>query len=136
MNHGYDIKSVRDINPRMLDKEVLKIAVSEKRIVITMDKDFGELVYNYGLLHVGVLLLRIEDAKSDEKVKIVEKILGKYSDKLFNKISVFKDEKLRIRTWETTLYRKDCIPFDPNSTVNSSFCTKNAIQKIAIKNLI
>lgn len=98
MNHGYDIKSVRDINPRMLDKEVLKIAVSEKRIVITMDKDFGELVYNSGLLHVGVLLLRIEDAKSDEKVKIVEKILGKYSDKLFNKFSVFKDEKLRIRT--------------------------------------
>jgi hypothetical protein len=43
-------------------------------------------------------LLRIEDANADEKVKIVEKILEKYSDKLFNKSSVFKGEKLRIRT--------------------------------------
>lgn len=97
VNQGYDIKCVRDIDPRMLDKEILKIAVSEKRMVITMDKDFGELVYNSGLLHAGVLLLRLEDAKSNEKVKIVENILEKYSDMLLNKFCVFKDEKLRIR---------------------------------------
>ena len=97
VNQGYDIKCVRDIDPRMLDKEILKIAVSEKRMVITMDKDFGELVYNSGLFHAGVLLLRLEDAKSNEKVKIVENILEKYSDMLLNKFCVFKDEKLRIR---------------------------------------
>jgi predicted nuclease of predicted toxin-antitoxin system len=97
VNQGYDIKCVRDIDPRMLDKEILKIAVSEKRMVITMDKDFGELVYNSGLFHAGVLLLRLEDAKSNEKVKIVENILEKYSEKLLNKFCVFKDEKLRIR---------------------------------------
>jgi len=96
-NHGYDIKSVRDINPRMSDKEILKIAASERRMVITMDKDFGELVYNSGLSHSGVLLLRLEEARSDEKVKIIEKILERYSDKLFNNFCVFKDWKLRIR---------------------------------------
>ena len=97
VNQGYDIKCVRDIDPRMLDKEILKIAVSEKRMVITMNKDFGELVYNSGLLHAGVLLLRLEDAESNEKVKVVEKILEKYSEKLLNKFCVFKDDKLRIR---------------------------------------
>lgn len=97
LNNGYNIKSVRDINPRMLDKEILKIAVSEGRMVITMDKDFGELVYNSDLPHAGVLLLRLEGARSDEKVKILEKILGKYSDKLPNKFCVFKDGQLRIR---------------------------------------
>ena len=51
IEHGYGISSVRDINPRMLDSEILKIAVSENRMIITMDKDFGELVYNSGLLH-------------------------------------------------------------------------------------
>ena len=95
--HGYDIKNVRDIDPRMIDKEILKMAVSEKRMVITMDKDFGELVYNSGLPHAGVLLLRLEEATSDEKVIIVERILEKYSDKLLNKFCVFKDGKLRIR---------------------------------------
>ncbi len=93
VNQGYDIKCVRDINPRMLDREILKIAVSEKRMVITMDKDFGELVYNSCLLHAGVLLLRLEDAESNEKVEVVEK----YSEKLLNKFCVFKDDKLRIR---------------------------------------
>ncbi len=96
-NNGYNIKSVRDINPRMIDKEISKIAVSEGRMVITMDKDFGELVYNSGLPHAVVLLLRLEGARSDEKVKIVEKILERYSDKLIYNFCVFKDGQLRIR---------------------------------------
>jgi len=96
-DHGYDTKNVRDVDPRMSDKAILKIAVSERRMVITMDKDFGELVYNSGLLHGGVLLLRLEEAKTDEKIKVIEKILEKYADNLLNKFCVFKDGKLRIR---------------------------------------
>jgi len=93
----YNIKTVREINPRMKDKEVLKIAVLEKRMVITMDKDFGELVYNSGIAHSGVLLLRLEDANADEKVKTIEKILSKYQDLLLNKFCVYQHGKLRIR---------------------------------------
>lgn len=96
-NQGYDVTSVRDINPYLPDKEILKMAVSEKRMVVTMDKDFGELIYNSGLFHGGVLLLRLDDAKSDDKVKIVENILTKYADKLPNKFCVYKDGRLRIR---------------------------------------
>ncbi|MFO0795028.1 MAG: DUF5615 family PIN-like protein [Candidatus Brocadiaceae bacterium] len=97
INQGYDTKSVRDIDPHLPDKEILKIAVSEKRMVVTMDKDFGELIYNSGSFHGGVLLLRLEDAKSDEKVKVVENILVKYAGKLLNKFCVYKDGRLRIR---------------------------------------
>jgi predicted nuclease of predicted toxin-antitoxin system len=39
---GYDTKAVRDIDPRMEDEEIIHTAVSENRLVITMDKDFGE----------------------------------------------------------------------------------------------
>jgi predicted nuclease of predicted toxin-antitoxin system len=97
-NQGYDVKNVREINPRMLDKEILKVAISEKRMIITMDKDFGELVFNSGLPHSGVVLLRLEEASSDEKVRIVEKILERYADKIQNKFCVFKNGKLRIRS--------------------------------------
>ena len=69
LNHGYNVKSIRDINPRMPDPEILKIAVTERRMVVTMDKDFGDLVYNSGQAHAGVLLLRLEDANADEKIK-------------------------------------------------------------------
>jgi predicted nuclease of predicted toxin-antitoxin system len=97
LRNGYDIKAVRDINPKMKDDKILRLAVFEKRMVITMDKDFGELVYNSGLPHSGVLLLRLEGAKSDEKVKTMEKILKEYSDKLLNNFCVFEHGRLRIR---------------------------------------
>jgi predicted nuclease of predicted toxin-antitoxin system len=97
LRNGYDLKAVRDINPKMDDNEILSIVVSENRMVVTMDKDFGELVHNSGLLHSGVLLLRLEDANSDEKVKIIEKILTEYSDRLLNNFCVFQRGILRIR---------------------------------------
>lgn len=97
LENKYDLKAVRDINPRMMDREILKIAIIENRMVITMDKDFGELVYNSGMSHSGVLLLRIEDATADEKVKILEKILIDHQDKLSNNFCVFNRGKLRIR---------------------------------------
>ena len=95
---GYDINTVRDINPKMDDREILSMAVSEERMVITMDKDFGELVHNSGLPHAGVLLLRLDDAKADEKVRIVENILRRYSDRLLNKFCVYQHGRLRIRS--------------------------------------
>jgi len=94
---GYDLKAVRNIDPKMSDGEILSVAVSESRLVVTMDKDFGELVYNSGLLHSGVLLLRLEDARADEKVSVVEKILEGYADRLLGNFCVFQHGRLRIR---------------------------------------
>jgi len=49
---SYDILSARQINPHMSDSEIIDIAAKDNRIVITMDKDFGELVYNSGLMNI------------------------------------------------------------------------------------
>ena len=95
--NGYDIKAVRDINPRLADKEILDIAVKEERIIVTMDKDFGELIYKSGLAHRGVLLLRLDEAGSDEKLAIVRFILDNYSDEIFDKFCVFQKDRLRIK---------------------------------------
>ena len=43
---GYDTKAVRDIDSRMEDENIILTAVTENRMVVTMDKDFGELVYH------------------------------------------------------------------------------------------
>jgi len=48
---GYDTKVVRDIDPRMEDETIIRASVSENRMVITMDKDFGELVYHSSMEH-------------------------------------------------------------------------------------
>ena len=95
--NGYDVKAVRDINPKAGDSEILHIAIAEGRMVITMDKDFGELVYNSGKKHSGVLLLRLEDANGEQKVEIVKKVLCEYADKIETKFCVFQDGRLRIK---------------------------------------
>ncbi|HLP46520.1 MAG TPA: DUF5615 family PIN-like protein [Candidatus Deferrimicrobium sp.] len=94
---NHDIRSIRDLDPRMPDVEILKIAMFEKRLIITMDKDFGELIYKSKWPHSGVLLLRLEDERAEEKIKIIEAILNDYSSKIANKFSVFKNNRLRIR---------------------------------------
>ncbi|MBA2563651.1 MAG: DUF5615 family PIN-like protein, partial [Chitinophagaceae bacterium] len=41
----FTVISIATINPEMTDSEILKLADKEKAIIITMDKDFGELVF-------------------------------------------------------------------------------------------
>ena len=97
LKEGVDFVSVRNINPRMKDAEILGIAVQEKRIVLTMDKDFGELVYNCGQNHAGVLLLRLEDENASEKIKTLAYILDNYASQLQDHFCVFSNNRFRIK---------------------------------------
>ncbi len=96
-NAGYDVLALRDIDPKMLDDEILEMAAKEKRLLITMDKDFGELVYYSGKSHAGVLLLRLEDATSQEKVKVIKNIFTEYEEDLAGHFCVYQNKRLRIR---------------------------------------
>jgi predicted nuclease of predicted toxin-antitoxin system len=95
--NGYDVLPVRKINPRMSDPEIIDIAAKDNRIIITMDKDFGELVYNSGLIHKGILILRTENCSGDKKVKILSEVLINYSSELEENFCVFSKDRLRIR---------------------------------------
>ncbi|OIP61977.1 MAG: hypothetical protein AUK29_09345 [Nitrospirae bacterium CG2_30_53_67] len=93
----FDVLAVRDIDPRMRDSEILKLSTNEKRVVITMDKDFGELVYHHKQRHIGVLLLRMEDAGRDEKLSVVQKVLIEFGDLLADSFCTYQNGKFRIR---------------------------------------
>ena len=94
---GYDVLPVRKINPRMSDSEIIGIAAKDNRVIITMDKDFRELVYNSDLIHKGILLLRTENCTGDKKAKILSEILIKYPGELEENFCVFSKDRLRIR---------------------------------------
>ena len=95
--NGFDILSVRDIDSHAKDSQILRWAVDQQRMIISMDKDFGELVYNSGKHHAGVLILRLEDADGDAKVEVIKKILAEFYDKIESHFCVFQDGRLRIR---------------------------------------
>ncbi|MCU0353921.1 MAG: DUF5615 family PIN-like protein [Cytophagales bacterium] len=94
---GYEVIAVRDINPSMPDLDILRLATEEGTMVITMNKDFGELIYSKQEKHHGVLLLRMEEATGAEKVKVVEYILNHFEQEMIGKFCVYQDKKLRIK---------------------------------------
>jgi len=51
----------------MSDKDIIVKDYIEKRVIITNDKDFGEMVYRTGKTHAGVILLRLGDERSKSK---------------------------------------------------------------------
>ena|SRR4051794_25859359 len=92
---GLIVYAVAEEFPSISDRSVLSIAVEKQALLITEDKDFGELVFRLKLPHTGVLLIRIE--KADHKLpSVIASIKDHYND-LINKFSVISDNKLRIK---------------------------------------
>jgi len=93
---GYDIKWVPDYNGEMPDEELLQLANEENRILITNDKDFGDLIFLQKKLSVGTILFRVKGKKSQEKIKLMKKLLMGYRDRLLNHYIVITKVKIRI----------------------------------------
>ena len=56
LTEGYDVKQAPDYNCEILDEDLLEYATVDKRILITNDKDFGELVFLQKRLSTGIIL--------------------------------------------------------------------------------
>lgn len=94
---GYDVISIAEDFDSVEDKKVLEKASREERIIITNDKDFGDLVFLNKLPHKGVILLRFGTEEVKTKIKFLKSFLKNYSDKITNKFSVIDESKIRIR---------------------------------------
>jgi predicted nuclease of predicted toxin-antitoxin system len=57
---GHDVKGVvRDYQSSLTDPFILALAHSEQRVMITNDRDFGDIVFHQGQAHAGVIYLRL-----------------------------------------------------------------------------
>ena len=57
-------------------------AISEKRILITTDKDFGVLVFQKGILPQGLILLRLKQESFANTLKVLSDFLTSHRDNL------------------------------------------------------
>ena len=64
---GIDVLSIAERSPGAQDEEVLSLRISTGRILLTFDKDFGELAYRRGLpFGCGILLFRVGPQSPEE----------------------------------------------------------------------
>jgi predicted nuclease of predicted toxin-antitoxin system len=97
LDAGYDAISVVDLFPRVSDKDILAYAVQEDRIVITNDKDFGDLIFFAHLAHRGVILLRTEEHRPFARWRLLEPAIQRYALRLQGAFTVITNEGIRIR---------------------------------------
>lgn len=79
------------------DEEILKAAQKEKRIVLTHDKDFGNLIRQPYLSHSGVILLRLRNQSPGNVICHLIPFLKEIKlDKIKNRLVIFREGRVRI----------------------------------------
>lgn len=94
---GHVVVWVADVAPSIPDEDVLQIAVSSPAVLVTEDKDFGELVYRRGLSHAGVLLIRLEGLDNVTKAEVVSQAVRDNEAELPGAFTVVSPDLVRLR---------------------------------------
>src|SRR5437868_6253570 len=81
---GHDVTAVaRDYQYSLSDRTILAIAHREHRIIITKDRDFGDLIFREQLPHAGVLYLRLRASFAVQRARITA-VVAEEADQLNN----------------------------------------------------
>ncbi|MCS7266045.1 MAG: DUF5615 family PIN-like protein [Armatimonadetes bacterium] len=95
---GFEVLFVADIATGLPDEAVLALALQQDAVLITADKDFGELIFRRQLPHKGVLLLRLSSEMSSErKAEIVCQMVKRHSAELWGAFVVVSELGIRFR---------------------------------------
>lgn len=92
---GYNFEAVRDIMKGAPDTEVGEYALINEKIIITLDKDFGEIFFHVG---ISVILLRLKNALPTRIISALEhffEIKKKFNKTELPKLYVITEKKVR-----------------------------------------
>ena len=92
---GLDIVSVTDFTPGLSDEEVLNLAYKNGRIVITFDKDFGQLVFKQKRKTKGLMLLRFTPESPQQIAKRIQQVLTT-KVKMENSVTIVKKDTIKV----------------------------------------
>jgi predicted nuclease of predicted toxin-antitoxin system len=94
---GYDVIWTGDWEVDPGDEEILNFAYGEERILITQDKDFGELAIVRSQPHRGII--RLSNLSTAQHFQVCMEILTRYGDELLNAAIITVDSRrVRIRS--------------------------------------
>jgi predicted nuclease of predicted toxin-antitoxin system len=96
-DEGFTVWYVAEMSPSITDETVLSLAREKQALLITSDKDFGELIFRLRRHSYGVLLLRLAGLSGIDKVGIVVSVIKQHLNELFNSFTVVTPQRIRIR---------------------------------------
>jgi predicted nuclease of predicted toxin-antitoxin system len=94
---GHEILFVAELDPGIDDETGLGHSRQANAVLLTADKDFGELVFRQHLLHSGVLLIRLAGLKPDVKAELVATAFEQHAEEFRAGFAVLSGRALRLR---------------------------------------
>ncbi|MXV73993.1 hypothetical protein F4Z99_06925 [Candidatus Poribacteria bacterium] len=95
--NGHNVLYIAEFAPSIDDEAVLYQANLNRALLLTEDKDFGELVFRQGLVHMGVVLVRLSGLSLPAKATSISTVLANHEDELLEAFSVISPGRVRIR---------------------------------------
>jgi len=100
-DEGHEILYIAEVEPSVSDSVVFDRANERFSLLLTGDKDFGEIVFrDNSLSSGGVVLLRLAGLSSEKKAEIVSDAFRDHEEEFANRFSVVAPGKIRIRPKE------------------------------------
>ena len=93
---GHDVLAIAEFDKGVADDEVMQRAISETRVVITEDRDFGELVYARGSGSPGVIFVKFHNRARRGKPSAVVEAVAKLGPRLRDCFAVVEPGRVRI----------------------------------------
>lgn len=94
---GHDVVYVAELAPGLADPDVLEQSVCEERILLTEDRDFGELVFRGQETAYGIVLLRIPPEERQQKPERITTLVQDHQHELPGSIVIVTLNTIRIR---------------------------------------
>lgn len=94
---GFDVTSIAEIARSVSDSEGCAIAQSQERIIITADKDFGDLVVRERIRVPGVILLRVNHLPP-KQISVLLKLTLEQNHDWYGHFSVVAEDSIRVRS--------------------------------------
>jgi len=94
---GHDVVAVRDGIRGAPDEDVLAKSRMENRVLVTADKDFGEMIFARRDLAAGVLLVRSRTSRPAAKVDLAVRAIDDLGERLAGSFVVVGEGGTRVR---------------------------------------
>ena len=94
---GHDVISIAETRSGAADEDVLNTANVDGRILITEDRDFGEMVIRQRLGLHGVILLELDRFSNAMEADTVTGVVAAHADRLFGNLVVIEPGRIRVR---------------------------------------
>jgi predicted nuclease of predicted toxin-antitoxin system len=94
---GHDVTYTAETSPGISDGETIRIANDEARLLLTEDKDFGELIFRRGGDVPGFVLLRIDPERRTLKWTRLQAAIARFGERLAGHYTVVDVARMRSR---------------------------------------